>query len=86
MLLIVEIIFCNIRIFGCHADQLIILQKFTGAFRSADAHTAFSETEIHDFIHFASFFKDDVFAGNADISGTVLNIGRYVRTFCKEKT
>ena len=39
------------RVFGCHTDQFLMLQKLPCRFRSAHAHTAFSISQIQHLIH-----------------------------------
>ena len=44
------------RILGCYADLLLMFQKFCRRLWSADAHPAFSESKIQNFIQFSLFF------------------------------
>ena len=74
------------RILGCHADLLLMFQKFCRRLWSADTHPAFSESKIQNFIQFPLFFQDGIFAYDTDISRTVFDISRHIRSFCKKET
>ena len=50
VLFVLEIILCNIWIFCSYTDQLIVIQDFSGAFRTAYAHAACSKSKIHNLI------------------------------------
>ena len=43
-------------------------------------------TKIQNFIQFPLFFQDGIFAYDTDISCTVFDISRHIRSFCKKET
>ena len=61
------------------------MEQFSRLLRSADTHPAGAEAQIHYFIKLPSFLHDRVFSRHADIRGSILYIGRYVRPFRQEK-
>ena len=81
MLFIVKIVLCDHRIFACYTNSLMMLQKLPRRFRTADAHPAFAEAQIHDLIEFTSFFQNNIFACDTDICRTVFNICRHINSF-----
>ena len=66
---------------GDVTDKLVILQNFSGTFRSADAHLTFAETQVHYLIKLTAFFQNGIFSNDSDISCSVFYISRNIRTF-----
>ena len=85
MLLVVEIIFRDIRIFRCHTDQFMMFQFFCCLFISTHTHPAFSESKIQDFMDFASLFDNCIFSDNSNVCCSVLYISRHIRSFCEKE-
>ena len=86
MLRVIEIIFCNIRIFCCYPDQFMMLQKWCGIFVSAYTHLTFSISKIQYFMYLTSFFQDCIFSNDSDIRCAIFYICRNIRSFCKKET
>ena len=85
VLAVIEIILGDIGILGSDPDHFMMPQQLPGSFRTGDAHAAFSEIQIQDFIDTAVLFHNDIRPGHAYIRGPVFDIGGHIGTLGQEK-